>query len=155
MTTKRRVKRGSQSRNKSENQATFVWDAVSTNVAIDLSEGYTIKEVASRNKINPRTIYRWRQLPEFDKEVDKLTFMFGISTKAERIRLAKRAVRQAIGLKRIKTHRDLLEWLKYSREEMEGLRIGLTDELLAIIEGRAKPTAEHEDDRSVAGSGSE
>ncbi|MCD4751889.1 MAG: helix-turn-helix domain containing protein [Anaerolineaceae bacterium] len=101
-----------------------------------LAEGYTIKEAAKEANTTERTIYRWKLDTEFMNTVDELTVVTGIAVKAERIRIAKRVVRaiekHAEDLHMPVTQKDILDWLKYSQQEMEGLRL-LTDDQLDKI----------------------
>ena len=59
--------------------------------------------------------------------------MRGIAIKAERMRIAKRAVRQMVKGELVETKKDLLDWLKYAQMETEGIRLDLTELLDAYI----------------------
>lgn len=93
--------------------AGFKWTKKKNEVAILLSWGYTGKQVAKETKVGERTIYRWKSLPVFSAEVDRLSLQAGIAGKAKRLRIAKRIVRE-IGEE---SDRDLLDWLKYAQGE--------------------------------------
>lgn len=108
-----------------------------------LAEGYTHKQVAAEVKKSDRTIRLWLAEVEFSAEVDRLTLMVGIASKAERLRLAKRVIRQADHGGLIITDRDLLDWLKYAQSETDGIKLDLAS--LAAAVGQ--------DDSSVADSG--
>ena len=79
-------------------------------------------------EIGERTLYRWLNDPEFSQEVDRLTFLTGIATKSERIRTAKRIIRQMMET----TEKDLLDWLKYAQGETDGIKLDLTELLAAV-----------------------
>lgn len=63
----------------------------------------------------------------FREEVDRLSVMMGIASRAERLRIAKRVVRQRVkddGL--ITSDKDLLDWLKFAQSETDGAKLDLT-----------------------------
>lgn len=117
----------------------FRWSESATAAALSLANGETQKEAADKAEVSERTVRRWLQLPEFAEEVDRLTLMTDIASKAERLRIAKRMVRQI----RFWTQKDLLDWLKYAQSETDGIKLDLTQLLSAVTE----------DDPSVARSG--
>ena len=75
-----------------------------------------------------KTIYRWMQVPEFAAEVDRLTLMVGVASRAERLRLAMRVVRQRVQVEtgRVLSDRDLLDWLKYAQSETDGVKLDMS-----------------------------
>lgn len=104
----------------------FKWTASATLAALALAEGQTQMAAAEEADVTDRTIRRWLQEPAFSEEVDRLTLMLGIASRAERIRLAKRAIRQmAHDDGTVTTSKDLLEWLKYAQGETDGLKLDL------------------------------
>lgn len=121
----------------------FKWTPERSAAAVMLAEGYTHKQVAAEVKKSDRTIRLWLAEVEFSAEVDRLTLMVGIASKAERLRLAKRVIRQADHGGLIITDRDLLDWLKYAQSETDGIKLDLAS--LAAAVGQ--------DDSSVADSG--
>jgi hypothetical protein len=60
-------------------------------------------------------------------EVDKLTLLTGIALRAERLRIAARAIRQKApeDADRVKTSRDLLDWIKYAQSETDGVKLDI------------------------------
>lgn len=98
-----------------------------------LGDGYTVAQAAAAAGVTERTIYRWKHEPEFMQVVDTVTLTTGIANKAERVRKAKKIVREVeeyrarLGL--IPSKEDLLHWFKYLRDEEEGLRIFSDDQL--------------------------
>ena len=70
----------------------FKWKDKNSKAAIALSLGYTVEEAAEQAGVKPRTIYRWKESPEFSEEVDRLSLMTDIAGRAERLRIAKRMI---------------------------------------------------------------
>lgn len=104
----------------------FKWDKKKIDVSLGLAEGKTVKEVAVETDITERTIYRWQQAPEFSQEVDRLTLMMGIASKAERLRMVKRLARQRVDEDgNILSEKDILDWLKFAQSETDELKLGL------------------------------
>jgi hypothetical protein len=116
----------------------FDWTPKRSEAAILLSQGHLSNEVANTIGVSERTIWRWKADIEFSSEVDRLSLMTDIASRAERLRIAKRMVRELANRNR-PTQKDLLEWLKYAQSETDGAKIDLT----AILEAYA----------SVAGGG--
>ena len=122
--------------------ADFKWTPKRVQAAFALAEGLLVNEVAAEVGVSLRTLYRWRHDIQFSDEVDRLSLMLGIALKAERVRIAKRAVRQmvreeldpATGRTKsvVDTDRDLLDWLKYVQSETDGIKLNLTNLLYAF-----------------------
>lgn len=114
----------------------ILWNHGADQIALLLAEGYLAKDVARMMDISDQTISNLRKHPEFLDEVDRLTLMTGIATKAHRLRLAKAAIRKFVeerdGEIVIKTKADLLEWLKYAQSETDGVRLDLSQFFAAI-----------------------
>lgn len=128
-------------------QVKFNWTKKRIAAAEDLAEGYTVKEVAKRQEIPGRTIYRWTKTLDFATEVNRLACMIGIASKAERIKIAKRVARQEMMGDIIITKKDILEWLKFAAEETDEVKLNLADLIGSYL------TAKREDDAPVPGSG--
>jgi hypothetical protein len=105
--------------------AGFKWTEKATAAALALAEGKTRAVAAQESAIGDRTLYRWLQDPEFSAEVDRLTMMTGIASRAERLRITKRVIAKLtdrdIGL----TEKDLLDWLKFAQSETDGIKLDL------------------------------
>lgn len=112
----------------------FKWTGPREQAALAFAEGYTVEEVAAQIGVTERTLYRWRADTEFANEVDRLSQMVGIATRAERLRIAMRVIRQKIRTGEIETTRDVLDWLKYAQGETDGLKLDLTA-ILETVEG--------------------
>lgn len=122
----------------------FQWTPDKSAAAVMLAEGYTYKQVGAEIKKSEKTIQRWMADLEFSVEVDRLTLMVGIASRAERLRLAKRVIRQQDHGGMIITDKDLLDWLKFAQSETDGIKLNLA----------ALDSALGSDDASVADSGS-
>lgn len=108
----------------------FEWNKKRELAAFSLATGETNKEAAEKAGVTERTIYNWLTNPEFSAEVDRLSLMIDIASKAERLRLARRVVRQKLD-QEVLSDKDLLDWLKFAREEVEGIRLDI--DLTAIL----------------------
>jgi hypothetical protein len=120
----------------------FKWNEKNGSAAIWLSQGFTHKEVAEKTEVTVRTIERWVADADFSAEVDRLSMMVGIASRAERLRLAMRVVRQKTQGD-VETDKDLLDWLKFAQSETDGIKLDLT----AISEAAAS-VAESGSDRA-------
>jgi hypothetical protein len=121
----------------------FKWNEKNGAAAIWLSQGYTHKEVAAKIEVTTRTIERWVADADFSAEVDRLSLMVGIASRAERLRLAMRVVRQKTE-EQIDTDKDLLDWLKFAQGETDGIKLDLTS-----ISEAASSVAESRSDREA------
>lgn len=108
----------------------FKWTKRREKVALALAEGYTDREAAEIARITRRTVQRWKRNLDFQCEVDRLTHMVGIASRAERLRIAMRAVRQFVHDTGVKTKRDVLDWLKFAQGETDGIKL----DLAALVE---------------------
>lgn len=106
--------------------AGFKWTDKTREAALMLAEGKTRETVAKELNVAERTIYRWLHDTNFAAEVDRLSLMIGISSRAERLRIAMRVVRQKIGETEIKSDKDILDWLKFSQSETDGIKLDLS-----------------------------
>ena len=106
--------------------AGFRWTPKREAVALALAQGYTVEEAARQAGVSERTVYRWKRDLEFAAEVDRLSLMVSVASRAERLRIAMRVVRQKIGDDgTLDTNRDLLDWLKFAQSETDGARLDL------------------------------
>ena len=73
-----------------------------------------------------RTVYRWQNEPEFAAEVDRLSLMVAVASRAHRLRIANRVIRQLVrDGQAIPTAKDILDWLKYAQGETDGVKLDL------------------------------
>lgn len=106
--------------------AAFEWTEQRSLAAIGLAEGKTQKQVAQEVGAGERTIRDWLANPDFAAEVDRLSLMVSVSSRAERLRIAMRVVRDKVSGEKIDTEKDLLEWLKFAQSETDGIKLQLT-----------------------------
>ncbi len=111
--------------------AQFEWNDTRSRAATGLADGKTQQQVADECAIGRRTLVRWLEHPEFAAEVDKLTLLTGISLRAERMRIVKRVIRQSVKDEKIRTNKDILEWLKHAQSETNGT--DLLEQLVASL----------------------
>lgn len=98
-----------------------------------LAEGYTFQQVAEKIGKTDRTIYRWMNDIEFSAEVDRLSLMVGIASKAERLRLVKRVIRQkSLSDTFLISDKDVLDWLKFAQSETDGIKLDIASLLAAL-----------------------
>jgi len=135
----------------------FRWTPRRSKAAVLLADSQTIDEVAKKVGVSEKSIDRWKRDSEFIQEVDRLSLMTGIAGRAERVRLAKRVVHQKYvkdkeGKEILETRADLLDWIKYVQSETDGVRLGIFDELTALLASAAQPVATEGPGRDDAGS---
>jgi transposase-like protein len=121
--------------------ARWVWTKQRGEAAVMFAQGWLVREVAAKLGISERQIKRWRRTVEFGQEVDRLSTMVDVASRAERLRLAARVARQAIkddGT--IETNADLLDWLKFAQSETDGVKLDLTS-MLASFTANGSPVA--------------
>ena len=99
--------------------------------ATALADGATQAQAAAEAEVTDRTIRLWLQEAEFAEEVDRLTLLTGMATRAARLRLAKRMI-EKLGTQ---TEKDLLEWLKFAQSETTGAVSDLADRIAAALTG--------------------
>lgn len=133
----------------------FQWSPTRENAALGLAQGYSQQAVADAIGVCRKTICNWLCVPEFAAEVDRLSCMIDISSRAERLRMAMRAVRQRVREDgTIETDRDVLDWLKFAQSETTGIKLGLSTmdpaEIDASIEAAWQEEVEAEVNRRLA-----
>lgn len=117
----------------------FEWTPQRSQAAVLLAKGYTQCEVAAEVGVTDRTIRAWYAEIEFSAEVDRLSLMLDVSSRAERLRIAMRVIRTKMKNGEVETEKDLLDWLKFAQGETDGVKLDLA--------------AVHEATASVADSG--
>ncbi len=122
----------------------YQWTPEKVEAAMLLAEGYTFQQVAKQIGKTDRTLYRWMTDIEFSAEIDRLSLMVGIASKAERLRLAKRIVRAKCTSDIMASDKDVLDWLKFAQSETDGANLNLAGLLTSFTQ----------DDASVASEGS-
>jgi len=123
------------------------WNDRHALAAIALAEGRTQDEAGEEIGVTGRTIRNWLHNVEFSAEVDRLSLMIGIAGRAERIRIAKRVIRQKATGKLVTTDKDVLDWLKFAQSETDGAKLDFGKLFAALGEIEA-PVADSRPDRS-------
>jgi transposase-like protein len=104
----------------------FKWTPERSKAAMLLAEGYTHQQVAEEIGKSDRSIRLWLAEMEFSAEVDRLSVMIGIASRAERLRIVKRVVRQkALSDTFLISDKDILDWLKFAQSETDGIKLNL------------------------------
>ena len=102
----------------------FHWSSKRQKAAIALAEGQSQQAVAEAIGVCRKTIWNWQCETEFAAEVDRLSCMIDIASRAARLRIAMRVVRQRVRADGTpETEKDLLDWLKYVQSETDGAKI--------------------------------
>src|SRR5687768_6116814 len=113
----------------------FQWTSTRTKAALALAEGQSQQAVAEAIGVCRKTICNWLCVTPFVAEVDRLSCMIDISSRAERLRMAMRVVRQKVRADgTLETDRDLLDWLKYVQSETTGIKLGYSKGELAELD---------------------
>jgi transposase len=122
----------------------FKWTKRRIELAETIADGNSVKNAAKICDISERTAYRWNSNLEFSTEVDRLTLMMGIASKAKRLRIAKKVVREKMA-GGVNTKKDLLEWMQFAAKETDEVRLNLADIIGSML------IAKREDIESVSG----
>lgn len=105
------------------------WTEKRSTAALLLAEGRTQTSVAEMLRVSRRTIANWLLIPQFSAEVDRLSLMVAAASRAARLRIANKAIRQFVDEETgvIDTNKDLLDWLKYAQGETDGVKLDLVN----------------------------
>jgi hypothetical protein len=133
----------------------FHWTTKRHKAALALAEGQSQQAVAEAIGVCRKTICNWLCVTEFAAEVDRLSCIVDISSRAERLRIAMRVVRQKVRADGMpESEKDLLDWLKYAQSETTGIKLGFSkgeaDELDAEIHRAWQESVEEEVNRRLA-----
>jgi hypothetical protein len=129
----------------------ILWDKTRTKAASLLALGYDKQYVANEVEVSRGTIYNWLDDPEFAAEVDRLSVMLDVSSRAERLRIAMRIVRQRTDEDgNLHSEKDLLDWLKFAQSETDGAKIDLS-KLAEMLAGESAQQADGPATRQLAG----
>lgn len=136
----------------------FRWSSKRNKAALALAEGQSQQAVAESIGVCRKTICNWLCVTEFVAEVDRLSCMIDIASRAERLRIAMRAVRQRVRSDgTVETYRDVLDWLKYAQSETTGIKLGFSkgevEEIDATINRAWRESVEEEVNRRLAARG--
>lgn len=115
---------------------TWEWTAPKWAAAEALALGYSTKYAAKKAGVSDRTVFRWKNHPEFKYQLDGMSLEMGMANRANRMRLANRVIRSRQGL----SGKDLLDWLKFAQSEGDNHELAeqLNEALerIAQLEGR-------------------
>jgi hypothetical protein len=133
----------------------FHWSSKRHKAALALAEGQSQQAVADAIGVCRKTICNWLCVTEFSAEIDRLSCMIDIASRAERLRIAMRVVRQKVRADGTpETEKDLLDWLKYAQSETTGIKLGFSkgevDEIDATINRAWHESVEDEVNRRLA-----
>ena len=103
----------------------FRWRPNKEAAALKLAEGCTAVEVATELGISRQSIWRWSRNTEFSAEVDRLSLMIGIASRAERLRIANRVIREKVRGEFVETDKDILDWIKFAQSETDGIKLNI------------------------------
>ena len=113
----------------------FRWTPKRDKAALALTDGDTQEQAAKKAGVTRRTILRWLDNPEFSNEVDRLTFMTGVATRAGRLKIAKKVVQGRVENTSYPISKaDLLDWLKFLQGETDGINLNLATLLEAYTQ---------------------
>jgi hypothetical protein len=104
-----------------------------------LAQGSTYVEVEKETGINQSSLAYLMKDADFSKEVDTLSMMYGMASKAERVRMITKMAKQFIkedGNYDISGF-TLLDLLKEARMQTEGINLNVLSQLTAINEDAA------------------
>ena len=128
----------------------FHWSSKRQKAALALAEGQSQQAVAEAIGVCRKTICNWLCVTEFVAEVDRLSCMIDIASRAERLRIAMRVVRQRVcddGT--IETDRDVLDWLKFAQSETTGIKLGFSRGELAEMDSQIEAALREAVDEEV------
>ena len=114
----------------------FEWTQKRSDAAIMLATGKKKTEIIEELGIGRTTLFRWTNNPEFSLEVDKLTLMHGLASKAYRMRMIQEAAddfKKTDGSWDV-TGFSLLDLIKEARMQMEGVNLNIVSQLTTFIE---------------------
>jgi len=136
----------------------FHWSSKQSQAALALAQGQSQQAVAEAIGVCRKTICNWLCVPEFVAEIDRLSCMIDIASRAERLRIAMRVVRQKVRADgTVETDRDVLDWLKYAQSETTGIKLGFSKgevaEMDAQIDAALRELVDEEVNRRLAARG--
>ena len=136
----------------------FRWSSKRHKAALALAEGQSQQAVADAIGVCRKTICNWLCVTEFLAEIDRLSCMIDVASRAERLRIAMRAVRQKVRADGTPdTEKDLLDWLKFAQSETTGIKLGFSKgevaEINETIHAAWQESVEEEVNRRLAARG--
>ena len=114
----------------------FKWTPRKEKAALRLAQGYSQADTSEHVGVTQRTVERWCANLDFSMEVDRLSLMVGVASASERLRIIQQVIRQKVSQEGVETRRDILDWLKFAREETGSADAALAS-LFAAMESQA------------------
>jgi hypothetical protein len=100
--------------------------------ALALAEGQSQQAVAEAIGVCRKTICNWLCVTQFAAEIDRLSCMIDVASRAERLRIAMRAVKSKTKDGIPQSDKDVLDWLKFAQSETTGIKLYSKDEVQAM-----------------------
>lgn len=114
----------------------FAWDEQKSQAAVSLAHGFSKADVAQEVGVERSTVYYWLNIPEFAAEVDRLSTMIDVASRAERLRQTMRVLRSLTNEDGVlRTDKDALDWLKYAQSETDGAKLDFS-KLAELLTGQ-------------------
>ena len=112
------------------------WTSERSEAVTLLAMGHNIKEVADRVGVTDRTIYNWKNEPKFEMEVDRCSLMYGVASRAARLRLLNKMIRKKLDDDGdpLSVQESLLDLLKEARMQTDGFKLDFSDIFTALDE---------------------
>jgi hypothetical protein len=130
------------------------WSSTRQKAALALAEGQSQQVVAEAIGVCRKTICNWLCVTAFAAEVDRLSCMIDIASRAERLRIAMRAVKAKTKDGIPQSDKDVLDWLKFAQSETTGIKLGFSKgevaEMDAQIDAAWRESVEAEVNRRLA-----
>jgi hypothetical protein len=105
---------------------TQYWTTARCAAAGALAAGHTMAEAAFQAGVHESTVFDWTRNPVFAEEVDRLTLMVGVASRAERLRIAMRVIRSRVDENGVvQSNKDALDWLKFAQSETDGVKLDI------------------------------
>jgi transcriptional regulator with XRE-family HTH domain len=117
-----------------------------------LAQGYMKMEICEECGIDPSTLRRWEHIDAFMEEVDRLSLIRGIASKANRLRLLNQAIRQKVNSETGEidlANVSFLDLLKEARMQTEGVRLDILNTLIPAFTEKTGSVAGGGSDRSI------
>lgn len=120
----------------------FQWNERRNEAAALLAIGKTYEETAGAVNVTKKTIYNWMQDMEFAAEVDRLSLMVGIASRAQRLRWLNRTIANRINPDgSLQTDKDVVDLLKIAISETDGAKLDFS-KLAELLTGESGDAVE-------------
>ena len=121
----------------------FHWSSKRHKAALALAEGQSQQALAEAIGVCRKTICNWLCVTAFVAEVDRLSCMIDVASRAERLRIVMRVVWQKVRADGTpETEKDLVDWLKFAQSETTGFKVGFSRGEVAELDAQMKQLCE-------------